>query len=44
MYVEIVAVSSEVHTKYIKVLYGPNVEFFIVKCAGRYNNHLDLKS
>ena len=35
MYVEIIAVCSQIHTKHINTLCGQNVELFIVKLAVR---------
>jgi hypothetical protein len=40
---EIIAVCSEIHTKYINTLCGKNVEFVKVKPAGTYSNHWALK-
>jgi hypothetical protein len=39
LYREIIAVSSEIHTKHINTLCGQNVEFVNVKPGGTYSNH-----
>jgi hypothetical protein len=38
LYREIIAVSSEIHTKHINTLCGQNVEFVNVKPGGLYIN------
>jgi hypothetical protein len=38
LYREIIAVCSEIHTKYINTLRGHNVEFVNVKPGGTYSN------
>jgi len=43
LYREIIAVCSEIHTKYINPLGGQNVEFVNVKLGGKYNNHWAFK-
>jgi hypothetical protein len=40
---EIIAVSSEIHTKHINTLCGQNVELVNVKPGGTYSNHWALK-
>jgi len=40
LYREIIAVCSQIHTEHITTLCGQNVEFFVVKTGGTYNNHL----
>jgi hypothetical protein len=42
LYREIIAVCSEIHTKYINTLCGQNVEFVNVKPGGTYINHWAL--
>ena len=37
LYREIIAVCSEIHTKHINTLWGPNVEFLYVKPGGTLN-------
>ena len=39
LYREIIAVSSEMHTKHINTLCGQNVELFNVKSSGTYSDH-----
>jgi hypothetical protein len=39
LYSEIIAVCSEIHTKHINTLCGPNVELLNVKRGGTYSNH-----
>jgi len=39
MYREIIAVCSQIHTKYINALCGQNVEFLNVKPGGTYSDH-----
>jgi hypothetical protein len=39
LYIEIIAVCSEIHTKHINTLCGQNVEFVNVKLGGTYSNH-----
>ena len=39
LYREIIAVYSEIHTKYINILYGQNVGFFNIKLGGTYSDH-----
>jgi hypothetical protein len=43
LYREITAVCSEVHTEYINVLCGQNVEFLNVKLGDTYINRWALK-
>jgi hypothetical protein len=43
LYNEIIAVSSEIHTKHITTLCGQNVEFVNVKHSGTYSYHWALK-
>ena len=38
LYREIIAVCSQIHTKYINALCGQNVEFVNVKPGGTYSN------
>jgi hypothetical protein len=40
---EIIAVSSEIHTKHINTLCGQKVELLNVKPGGIYSNHWALK-
>ena len=40
LYSEIIAVCFQIHIKHLNTLCGQNVEFFIVKCFGKYRNHL----
>jgi len=44
MYREIIAVCSEIHTKYINTLCGQNGGYLNIKLFGIYSNHLVLKS
>jgi len=39
LYMEIIAVCSENHTKYTNTLCGQNVEFLDVHGGGTYSNH-----
>jgi hypothetical protein len=39
LYMEIIAVCSEIHTKHINTLCGLNVEFMNVKPGGTYRDH-----
>ena len=39
LYREIIAVCSQIHTKYINVLCGQKVEFVEVKPGGAYSDH-----
>ena len=43
LYREIIAVCSEIHTKYINTLCGQNVEFPDVKPGGTYSDQWALK-
>ena len=43
LYREIIAVSSQIHTKHINTLCGQNVEFVNVKPGGTYSYHWALK-
>jgi hypothetical protein len=43
LYREIIAVCSEIHTKYIHTLYGQNVELLNIKPGGTYSDHWALK-
>jgi hypothetical protein len=43
LYMEIIAVCSEIHTKHINTLCGQNVELVDVKPGGTYTNHWALK-
>jgi len=43
LYIEIIAVYSEIHTKHINTLCGQNVEFFILKRGGTYSDHWALE-
>jgi hypothetical protein len=43
VYKEIIAVSSQIHTKHIYTLCGQNVGFLNVKPGGAYSDHWDLK-
>jgi hypothetical protein len=43
LYREIIAVCSEIHTKYINTLRGQNVELLNVKPGGTYSNHWALE-
>ena len=40
---EIIAVCSEIHTKYTHILCGQNVEWLNVKPGGTYSNHYAVK-
>jgi hypothetical protein len=39
LYMEIIAVCSEIHTKQMNILCGQNVEFVMVKPGGTYSDH-----
>ena len=39
LYLEIIAVCSEIQTKYINTLCGQNVGFLNVEPGGTYSNH-----
>jgi hypothetical protein len=39
LYSEIIAVCSQIHTKYINTLCGQNAGFVYVKPGGTYSNH-----
>ena len=43
LYGEIIAVCSEIHTKYINTICGQNVGFLSVKIGNAYSNQWDLK-
>jgi len=43
LYVQIMAVCSQIHKKHINTLCGQNVEFMSVKPGGTYSNHCALK-
>jgi hypothetical protein len=43
LYREIIAVCSEIHTKYINTVYGQNVEMLNVKRCGTSSNHSIVK-
>jgi hypothetical protein len=43
LYNEIIAVCSDIQTKYINTLCGQNVEFVNVKTGGAYSDHWALK-
>jgi len=43
LYGEIIAVCSEIHTKYINTLCGQNVQLFNVKPGGTYSDHWSFK-
>jgi hypothetical protein len=43
LYSEIIAFSSQIHTKYINTPCGKNVELLNVKTGGTYSNHWALK-
>ena len=43
MYREIIAVCSQIHTKHINTLCGPNVASVNVKLNGAYSNHWALE-
>jgi len=42
LYREIIAVCSEIRTKYINTLYGEKVEFLNVKPGGTYSSYCAL--
>ena len=42
LYMEIIAVCSQIHTKHINTLCGHNVEFVNVKLGGKYSDHWAL--
>jgi len=44
LYREIMAVCSEIHTKYINTVCGQNVQLLNVKLDGTYSDHWALKS
>jgi len=39
LYMEIIAISSQTHTKHINTLCGQNVELLSVNPAGTYSDH-----
>jgi hypothetical protein len=41
LYREIIAVCSQIHTKYINTVCGQNVELLSVKTGGAYSDHWD---
>jgi hypothetical protein len=43
LYREIIAVCSEIQTKFTNTMCGQNVEFLNVKNGGKYSNHWALK-
>ena len=43
LYMEIIAVCSQIHTKHINTLCGQNVELLIVKTGGTYSDHYALE-
>jgi len=43
LYMEIIAVCSQIHTEHINTLCGKNVEFVSVKPGGTYSDHWALK-
>ena len=43
LYREIIAVCSQIHTKYINTLFGQNVELMNFNTCGTYSNHWNLK-
>jgi len=43
LYREIIAVSSQIHTKRINTLCGQNTEFLNVKAGGTYSDHWALE-
>jgi len=43
LYREIIAVCSQIHTKYINILCGQNVELLNVKAGGTYSDHCALE-
>jgi hypothetical protein len=44
LYREIIAVCSEIHTKHINTVCGPNVELLNVKPGGTYSDHRTYKT
>ena len=43
LYSEVIAVCSQIHTKYINTMCGKNVELQHVKLGGSYSNHSAVK-
>jgi len=43
LYVEVLAICSQIHTKHINTLCGQNVELLDVKPGGTYSDHCALK-
>ena len=43
LYMEIIAVCFEIHTKHINSLYGQKVELLNIKHGGTYSNHWGFK-
>jgi hypothetical protein len=43
LYTEIIAVCSQIHTKYINTLCGQKVKLLNVKPGGTYSNHWAVK-
>jgi hypothetical protein len=43
LYREIIAVCSQIHTKYINTLSGQNTEFLNVTVGGTYSDHWALE-
>ena len=43
LYMEIIAVFSQIHTKHINTLCGQNIELLNVKPGGTYSDHWGLK-
>jgi len=43
LYMEIIAVCSQIHSKLINALCGQNVELLNIKPGGTYSDHWDLK-
>ena len=43
LYGQIIAVCSQIHTKYINKFCGQNVELLNVKPGGTYSDHWDVK-
>ena len=43
LYREIIAVFSQIHTKYKKTVCGQNIELLNVKTGGTYSDHWALK-
>ena len=39
LYIEIIAVCSEIHTKQLQTLYGQNVELWSIKPGGTQSGH-----